>query len=255
MGDETAGLTRDAFLGGQLQIWQPKAGYRAGIDPVLLAASVSALPGQAVLELGCGVGVASLCLQRRINGLTAAGLELQPEYAELASRNAAENKIKLQVFTGDLRAAPVELRARSFDHVFANPPYFGLAAGTPSRDTGRERAVREAASLSDWVDVAIRRLSPKGSLTIIQRADRLADVLKACDHRLGSFRVLPVAPRAGRDAQLVIVKARKGARGAFRLLAPLVLHRGERHVADAESYTDDAQKVFRDGAQLQVDWR
>ncbi|MBL4813725.1 MAG: methyltransferase, partial [Rhodobacteraceae bacterium] len=39
-------LTRDAFLGGDLQIFQPQNGYRAGTDPVLLAAAVDARPGQ-----------------------------------------------------------------------------------------------------------------------------------------------------------------------------------------------------------------
>ena len=54
--------TNDGFLGGQLTIRQPRNGYRAATDPVFLAASVPAQHGQSVLELGCGVGVASLCL-------------------------------------------------------------------------------------------------------------------------------------------------------------------------------------------------
>ena len=49
-------LTCDDFLGGRLSIWQPRDGYRAGVDPVLLAASVPARAGQSVLELGCGTG-------------------------------------------------------------------------------------------------------------------------------------------------------------------------------------------------------
>ncbi|MDO9527017.1 MAG: hypothetical protein Q7J57_16005, partial [Gemmobacter sp.] len=44
------GLTLDAFLGGRLQISQPRQGYRAAADPVLLAAACPALPGQSVLE-------------------------------------------------------------------------------------------------------------------------------------------------------------------------------------------------------------
>ena len=51
-----AALTRDAFVGGKLHLWQPKDGYRAGVDPVLLAACVRAQPGQSVLDVGCGQG-------------------------------------------------------------------------------------------------------------------------------------------------------------------------------------------------------
>ena len=70
-----ADLTRDKFLDGQLTILQPRYGYRAGVDPVFLAASVPAKPGQNVLELGCGAGVASLCLARRVSGLSLFGVE------------------------------------------------------------------------------------------------------------------------------------------------------------------------------------
>ena len=97
------GLTRDAFLGGALSVWQPRRGYRAGIDPVLLAAAVPAVAGQSVLELGCGAGVASLCLGRRVPGLVLHGVEIQQDYANLARRNGAENDIGLTVTTADLR--------------------------------------------------------------------------------------------------------------------------------------------------------
>ena len=81
-------LSTDAFLGGRLSIMQPIRGYRAAADPVLLAAAVPARAGDAVLELGCGAGVASLCLGQRVPGLIQFGLELQPAYAALARRNA-----------------------------------------------------------------------------------------------------------------------------------------------------------------------
>ena len=69
MGHEVeSALTEDAFLGGRLRLLQPAQGYRAGVDPVLLAASVPAMLGQRVLELGCGVGAALLCLGRRGTG-------------------------------------------------------------------------------------------------------------------------------------------------------------------------------------------
>ncbi len=95
-------VTRDQFLGAQLLIYQPRDGYRAGVDPVLLAASVPAKAGQSVLELGCGVGVGVLALGRRVAGLDLTGLEIQPDYAEMARENAAYNGLSLTVVTGDL---------------------------------------------------------------------------------------------------------------------------------------------------------
>lgn len=243
-------LTCNDFLGGLVRLWQPKAGYRAGVDPVFLAASVPAERGQSVLELGCGAGAAVLCLAARVPGLQLSGVELQPEYAGLARRNALENNVELEVFQANLTALPPDLRQQQFDHVIANPPYYRRDAHSPSPDKGRSIALGEQTALSDWIDVASKRLSPRGYLHMIQKADRLPDMLSACESRLGSVEMLPLSARAGREAELVILRARKGGRAAFRLHAPLILHVGDRHEKDGESYTPEVSAVLRDGAAL-----
>lgn len=241
-------LTDDAFLCGQLRLWQPVQGYRAATDPVLLAASCPAKPGQSVLDLGCGVGAAALCLGRRVPGLVLTGLEVQADYADLARRNAVRNAIPMEIVTGDLAQLPPALR-RSFDHVIANPPYFPRK-GTPSPVAGRDVALRAELPLRVWVEMAARRLHPGGWLTLICGTDGLPEVLSALAPRMGSVAVLPLAPREGRAAPRILLRTRKGGRGAFRLLAPLVLHWGPAHDGDRESYTDRANAVLRDGQAL-----
>ena len=243
-------LTLDNFLGGRVHLSQPHSGYRAGIDPVLLAASVPAHEGQSVLELGCGSGAAILCLMARVPKLTTAGIELQPAYAALAHRNADQNAAELMVVQADLNTLPDDLRQMQFDHVIANPPYYRPGAHSPSIDPGRRIALGEDTPLADWIDVASRRLASRAYLHMIQKADRLPEMLAACAGRLGSIEVLPLSPRTGRSAELVILRARKGGRAAFRLHAPLVLHRGERHVEDGESYSTEVTAVLREGAAL-----
>lgn len=242
-----ADLSEDAFLGGRLRIAQPRHGYRAAMDSVLLAAAVPARAGESVLELGCGAGVASLCLGRRVPGLRLAGLELQPAYAALARRNAAANGQDLDVLDGDLAALPDGLRGRSFDHVIANPPYFAPGTGTPAADGGRETAQREATPLDLWLGVALRRLRPGGWLTVIQAAERLPELLTGLGAGAGSVTVLPIASRVGREANRVILRARKGGRGAFRLAAPFVLHAGATHLRDGDDHSVAARAILRDG--------
>ena len=245
------GLSNDGFLGGRITVLQPKKGYRAGVDPVLLAAAANARSGQRVLELGCGAGQAMLCLGARVEGLSLTGVELQPPYADLARQNAAENSLDATVWTADLANLPAELRKQSFDHVIANPPYYRAGAHSPAQDAGRRTALGEGTPLEMWIDIAARRLAPKGYLHMIQRADRLPDMVAAAASRLGSVEVMPLAPRTGRAAELVILRARKGGRAAFRLHAPLVLHQGERHSSDhADDYSDAVRAVLRDGAAL-----
>lgn len=243
-------LTRNGFLGGRVQLWQPARGYRAGVDPVLLAAAVPARAGEAVLELGCGAGQALLCLAARVPGLALAGVELQAPYADLARRNAAASGQAIDVYETDLAAMPEALKQRQFQHVIANPPYYKAGAHSQARDAGRKVALGEGTPLSDWIAAAARRLAPKGYLHMIQRADRLPDMLAGCSGVLGSLEVLPLAPRQARAAELVILRARKGGRADFRLHAPLILHEGDRHERDGESYRPEIRAVLRDGAAL-----
>ncbi len=239
------GLTQDGFLGGRVMAWQPVAGYRAATDPVFLAAACPAVAGEAVLELGCGVGVAALCLGVRVPGVRVTGVERQADYAALARRNGVD------VVEADLGALPPDLRARSFDHVIANPPYFGTGNGTAARDAGREAALREETPLADWLAVARARLKPKGWLTLIHLAERLPDVLAGLGG-FGSIAVLPMAAREGRVASRVIVRARKGGRGPFTLLPPFLVHEGAEHPGDGDDYCATARAVLRDGAALRI---
>lgn len=243
-------LTHDAFLGGRLTLAQPAKGYRAGVDPVLLAAAIPAEPGDNVLELGCGTGAALLCLGARVTGLDLAGVEMQPDYAALAEENARTNSIAARIVTADLRDLPADLRNTSFQHVIANPPYFDRSHGTGSTEPGRDTAFGGDTPLGDWIEAATRRLAPKGTLTIIQRIERLPDLLRAMDHRLGSIVARPIAGRAGRDPDRVLLSARKGGRAPFRLTTPLILHMGNRHERDEEDYTPEIRAVLRDGAAL-----
>jgi tRNA1(Val) A37 N6-methylase TrmN6 len=243
-------LSRDAFLGGKVMLQQPKSGYRAGVDPVLLAAAVPAAPGQCLLELGCGAGQAFLCLAARVPGLTIAGVELQAAYADLARRNAAANGTEAEVVCADLSDLPDALRQRQFDHVIANPPYYRAGAHVQAQDAGRRTALGEETPLERWISVAAKRLKPKGYMTMIQRADRLPDMLAACTGRLGSPEVLPLAPRRGRAAELVILRARKDGRAAFRLHAPQVLHAADRHLKDGDDYRSEIVAVLKNAAAL-----
>lgn len=243
-------LTCDDFLGGKVRAWQPQRGYRAGLDPVLLAASVPARAGQRVLELGCGVGVASLCLTRRIAGVKAFGLEIQPDYAELARRNAVMNDAEFTVVTGDLRAFPDELRQQQFDHVIANPPYFRREAGTAATDPGRDMALGGDTPLRNWVEVAAKRCRPRGQVTFIQRIERLPELLSAMNDVLGSLEVLPLIPREGRAPQLALIRGRKGGRAEFRLHPGTLIHPGDKHRDGGADYTPTLHAVLREGAQL-----
>ncbi len=248
----TGNTTKNEYLGGRVLIRQPKIGYRAGVDPVLLAAAVPASSGQSVLELGTGVGTAALCLAERVAGLTLTGVEIQPEYAQLARENGELNSEDFTVYTADLTDLPPEVKQQRYDHVIANPPYFDRAAGFAASDTGRETAMGEDTPLEIWLDVASRRVAPKGFLTFIHRAERLNCLLSHLPSSLGSVQVQPLQPREGRDSHLLILRARHSGRSPLRLHAPIRMHEGAFHAEDRDDYTPEIRSVLRGGDSLPI---
>ncbi|MDF3415569.1 methyltransferase [Sulfitobacter sp. M57] len=240
-------ITRDAFLGGRLHLLQPAQGYRAGLDAVLLSACVQAEKGQRVLELGCGVGAAILCLGCRVPGLELTGIEREAGYAALARQNGGA---ALEVVEADLTDLPLPLRQRQFDHVLANPPYFDRRASVASDDPAREAAHGAQTPLAKWVKTAAKRLAPKGYAHFIHLTEHLPEILAALPHEMGSVEVLPLAARAGRAPDRFILRARKNGRGAFKLNAPLIMHQGARHVEDGDTYVPVVRAALRDGAAL-----
>ncbi len=240
-------LTEDAFLGGRLRLHQPADGYRAAIDPVLLAAAIPAQPGEAVADLGCGVATAGLCLLTRVPGIRVTGLELQPWLVELALRNAALNGCNGQfgVIAGDVAQPPAELTAVTYDHVMLNPPYLEAGATRVSTHELRRIATVEGpAGLEPWLTCAVALLRPRGSLTVIHRADRLHSILAVLSESCGDIVVFPLWPHEGEGAKRILVQGLKGSGGPLRVLPGLVLHDA------AGGYTGAAEAVLRDAAGL-----
>ena len=240
--------TRDRFIGGQLVIEQPKAGYRAGQDAVFLAAACRASRPDRVLEFGCGVGTALLCLGRR-TGSDLTGVEIDQATAELARANAAENAVSARIITADLTNLPLDLREETFDHVLINPPYFGPGSASPVLN--RDLARREQTPLADWIDVALRRLRPGGELTIIHLAERLSDILALLNARAGRFEIKPLTPRAQKPASRVVLRAIKGGASVTTLYNPLILHEGAHHHDGKSDFSDAAKQVLKHGQPLE----
>jgi tRNA1(Val) A37 N6-methylase TrmN6 len=230
MIEAAADITEDAFLGGQLLLKQKRSGHRAGHDAILLAAATEARTGDRVVELGAGIGAAGLALARRVAGIRLSLVEIDPELAELTRANAAANAIAAETIVLDVTAdaqafAANGLSPDSVDVVLMNPPFNDPARHRGSPDQARQIAhVATEETLQAWVHAARRILRSDGVLTLIWRADGLAEVLAALSRGFGSLSILPVHGEAGRPAIRVLVRAIKGGRAPTRLLPGLMLN-------------------------------
>ncbi|MFL6812511.1 MAG: tRNA1(Val) (adenine(37)-N6)-methyltransferase [Bradyrhizobium sp.] len=222
-------FTDDAFLGGQLRLRQPKSGHRAGHDAMLLAASTPARSGDRVVDLGAGVGAAGLALARRVAGIELVLVEIDPGLAALARGNAAANALAADVVVLDVTSdasafAAAGLTPDSADVVLMNPPFNDSERHRASPDKAREIAhMATAATLESWIHAARRILRSEGVLSMIWRAEGIAEVLAALDRGFGSFRILPVHADSGSPAIRVLVRAIKGGKAPTQIHPAVML--------------------------------
>ncbi|HEY6717735.1 MAG TPA: methyltransferase, partial [Reyranella sp.] len=189
-------VTEDAFLGGQLRLRQLKSGHRAGHDAMLLAAATPARPGDRVADFGAGVGAAGLGVARRVAGIDLVLVEIDATLSSLARVNAAANAIAAEVIVLDVELAAGAFAAAglppdSVDVVLMNPPFNDPARHRVSPDQARASAhVASATTLESWIHAARRILKSGGVLTMVWRADGLAEVLAALGRGFGSLAIL-----------------------------------------------------------------
>jgi tRNA1(Val) A37 N6-methylase TrmN6 len=232
-------VTEDAVLNGRVRLRQPLVGYRAGMDAALLAAACDPSPGERVIEAGCGVGGALLAAAVRRPGTRFVGLERDPAAADLARGNAALNRLgdRVEIVGGDVERGFRVLDLPVFDAVISNPPFFDNPAALRAPAPEKSGAWMADGGLAAWTAFCLKAVSEGGTITLIHRADRLADLLALLAPKAGSFRIRPVAPFVDVPAKRVIVRAIKTGKAPLVLLPPLVLHEreGTGHSAAAEA--------------------
>jgi len=233
--------TLDSFLGGRVQIVQPSEGYRAGIDPIFLAASLHPKVQEKVLDIGAGVGVAAICLAVRCPYANIVGLEIQPDLVHFANENIKANNLteRVQMITGDLMPPPSDLASHSFDHVMTNPPYYEDHRTHSSPIPGKAQANTETVDLGEWIKSSLKLLKPKGVFTMIHRAERISEILGHLDNKVGDLVLYPLWPGPDKPARRVLIQGRKNRSGELRMSNGMCLHGG------AEKYTQEAEAILR----------
>ncbi len=245
-------LTDDAVLGGRLRLKQKRKGHRVGHDAILLAAATDAVPGDRVADLGAGVGAAGLAVAARVPDVNVTLVEIDPELSAIAAENIVRNGFagRARAVTLDVSGHPDTFAAAglaldSFDRVLMNPPFNDAARQNVSPDANRRMAhVAPHDLLVRWIGAASRLLHSAGTLTLIWRADGLADALQALEPAFGGIAVLPVHGREGQPAIRVIMRASKGTRAPLAIAPGLMLNDAAgKPTAEAEEILRDAQPL------------
>ena len=226
MTEPRPNVTEDAFLGGRLRLRQPKR----AIAPAMTRCCWRRRRrrGRAIVSSISAPASAPRVLRwrRRVDGIELVLVEIDAALAELARGNAARNAIAGRGGRARCDAeapalcgrGPVARQRRRR----ADEPAVQRCRAAPASPDPSARAsahVAHAATLRSWIHAARRILKSGGVLTLIWRADGIAEVLAALDRGFGSLAILPVHGDAGRAGDPRAGRAVKGGKAPTQILA------------------------------------
>jgi tRNA1(Val) A37 N6-methylase TrmN6 len=201
--------------------------YRFTSDSILLSRFVKGKKGDIVADFCAGSGVVGfhfLCLNPHISTVTA--FEMQHSLADMAARTAELNGFtNVKVVETKLQDIGKEYND-AFTLILCNPPY---ERGGFENETYEKAICRKelTITLAEIVDIAFYKLKVGGRLAILQRADRIAELIFLLKKRgLEPKKMQFVAGTATTAPYLVLMEAVKGGKEGITVLPTAVNARG-----------------------------
>ena len=210
-------------------ILQKRDGFCFGIDAVLLASFAKIKRGKTVLDLGTGTGVIPILMEAKTEGKHFTGLEIQPEYVEMASRSVLLNgqQEKVSIVEGDIKEAVQIFGKESFDVITTNPPYMVDQHGMQNENTAKAIARHERlCTLYDIITQTKKLLKQGGSFFMVHRTYRLAEIIQLMvEEGIEPKRLRMVHPYIDKEPNIFLVEGIKGGRSRIKVEPPLIVYK------------------------------
>ena len=228
---------------GGLMLIQSNAGFKFGIDAVLLSDFAKDAPSKRTIDLCTGTGIIAVLLSAKTKTPRIDALELQAEVCDMARRSVEYNGIGDRVFIrqGDLRDAAKIYGKSCFDKVTVNPPYMKAGAGLVN-DGARAKMISRhevCCTLEDVISASAALLRPKGHFFMVHRPSRLADIFCLMrQYKIEPKRLRLVHPSAGKAANLLLVEGVRLGGSELKLDEPLYVYNED------GTYTDEIDRIY-----------
>lgn len=220
-------MIRDELWPGGPMFIRDNEAFRLGTDSVLLSSFAGTGRMKRACDLGCGTGIISVLLAWNDPALTMDGIELQPEWADIARENAALCGLggRITITNGDLRHHRDFLEAGAYDLVVSNPPYYAEGRGKSS-DKGSIATAREerTCTIGDVCAAASYLTRWGGRFALVHKPERLADIICALrENGLEPKRLRFVHYKAAAAPSLVLIESRRGGNPSVTIEPPLIM--------------------------------
>lgn len=224
------------------KIIQKKDGFCFGMDAVLLSDFASVKRGGKVLDLGTGTGILPILLEAKTEGSYFAGLEIQSDMAEMASRSVKLNHLeeKIEIVEGDIKEASTIFSHDSFDVITSNPPYMIGNHGLKNPKEAKAIARHEVlCTFADISEAARKLLKNRGTLFLVHRSFRLAEILNQLSmDGLEPKRIRFVHPYKEKESNIFLLEAVKGGKSRMIVEPPLIVYE------KPNEYTEEIYKIY-----------
>ena len=180
-------------------------------------------------------------MHHKLGDAVLTGYDISPSAIERARRACEMNGL-----AGDIDFVCCDIKdidsSGEFDAVLTNPPYFRRTPDEPGAADPDDRYIARhetTADIADFAGVSAAMLKEGGSLYMVHRPDRLADIIS----EMRAAGIEPkemqlVVPRAGEAANMVLIHGIKGAGPELRMLPEIAVHTAD------EGYTEEILRYY-----------
>ena len=238
-------ISIDNFLDGKIKIYQPRKGYRAGIDAILLASCVKVFKNCKILDIGSGTGIISFFIASKYKNVDIAGIEKNPKYCSLAMKSLKINKLKSKIkflnkdfkYVSDMQS----------DVIVSNPPWFRLNSTYKSCNFLLNDAKIESLKLDLWIDKVLKNLNLTGEYYTIFPYIRIKELINILRIHFKSVKVYPVSSFKSRKPDKAIVIAKKsGNESNYYEYKRIIIHKKDK------SFMNNINDILKKGNSLSL---
>ena len=235
-------IINDLVYFKDLKIVQNKNYFNFSLDSVLLAQFVKITPKKKrILDLCTGNAPIPIILSTKTKE-NIIGVEIQKEIYDLAVESVKINNIKnIKILNMDAKKLCDVYETDTFDIITCNPPYFKYEKNSIINDNNIKSIARHEMyiNIEDIVKISKKLLKNNGSLYIIQRTNRLIEILELMKKNNLEPKTLQfIYPKENSESNLFLLEVCKNGNVGLKLLNPLIIHNND------GSYNENTLKLF-----------